>query len=47
MNKDFENFELKLVKLSEESLEDFNGAEKIFEEKYAQRLEEIFPRDIL
>jgi hypothetical protein len=47
MNKDFENFELKLVKLREESAEDFSAAEKIFDEKHTQRLDEIFPRDIL
>ena len=47
LNKTFENFELKLVKLREESLEDFTAAESKFQEKYSQRLEEIFPRDIL
>jgi hypothetical protein len=47
LNKDFENFELKLVKLREESAEDFSAAEKVFDEQYAGRLEEVFPRDIL
>lgn len=47
LNKTFENFETKLVKLREESLEDFTAGESKFQEKYSQRLEEIFPRDIL
>lgn len=47
LNKDFENFELKLVKLREESTEDFSVAKKTFDEQFASRLEEVFPRDIL
>jgi len=47
LNKDFENFELRLKTLREESQEDFSRAEKIFNERYAARLEDIFPRDIL
>jgi hypothetical protein len=47
LNKDFENFELRLVKLKEESLEDFSAAEKVFDDIYKARLEEIFPRDVL
>jgi len=46
-SKDFENFELKLTKLREESHEDFELAEKSFDDIYLHRLEEIFPRDIL
>ncbi len=47
MNKDFENFELKLVKLREESWEIFEDAERNFDEQYKAKLEHIFPRDIL
>jgi hypothetical protein len=47
IGKDFENFELRLKTLREESREDFDRAEKLFDEKYRCRLEEIFPRDIL
>lgn len=47
LSKTFENFEAKLVKLREESLEDFTVAESQFQESYAHRLNEIFPRDIL
>jgi hypothetical protein len=46
-SKVFENFELKLVKLREESREDFDVAEKVFTQEYTQRLEEVFPRDVL
>jgi len=46
-NKDFENFEAKLVKLREEAHESLDAAEKLFDETYLARLEEIFPRDIL
>lgn len=46
-SKDFENFELRLKTLREESREDFDVAEKLFTDKYATRLDEIFPRDIL
>lgn len=46
-NKEFENFELKLLKLREESLEYYDVAETKFNEIYKSRLEEIFPRDIL
>ena len=45
--KDFENFDLRLKKLREESREDFERAEKIFEEHFKQTLESIFPRDVL
>lgn len=47
MNKDFENFELRLKTLREESREDFDRAENMFKKNYSQKLEEIFPRDIL
>lgn len=47
LSRDFENFELRLMKLREESLEDFEAAEKIFDENYQKHLQEIFPRDIL
>lgn len=47
MRKDFENFELRLKKLREESHEDFVAAEKIFSENYEHHLQEIFPRDVL
>lgn len=47
MNKDFENFELRLKTIREDSLESFDAAEKIFEDTYKNKLEEIFPRDIL
>lgn len=47
LNKDFENFELRLKTLREESREDFDRAENMFKENYSQKLEEIFPRDIL
>jgi hypothetical protein len=46
-SKDFENFELRIKKLREESLEDFENAERVFEENYRERLEDIFPRDVL
>lgn len=45
--KDFENFEMRLQKLREESLEHFERAEKYFLENYSPQLSEIFPRDIL
>ena len=45
--KDFENFELRLQTLREESLESFEVAESIFEEKFQEHLETVFPRDIL
>lgn len=47
LSKTFENFEAKLIKLTEESLEDFKSAENIFQQNYKARLEEIFPRDVL
>lgn len=46
-NKEFEKFELKLLKLREESREDFDVAEKVFQETYSHWLKEVFPRDIL
>jgi hypothetical protein len=45
--KDFENFELRLKKLREESREDFERAEKLFNVEYKKTVESIFPRDIL
>jgi len=45
--KDFENFELRLKTLREESREDFDSAENIFKDKYENHLVEIFPRDVL
>lgn len=47
LSKDFENFELRLIKLREESWEHFEKAEKIFEQHYKKWLERIFPRDVL
>ena len=47
LNKDFENFELKLQALREEQRELYDVAENIFQESYASKLENIFPRDIL
>jgi hypothetical protein len=46
-NKDFENFELRLVKLREESHEDFIVADTVFAEQFNSRLEDVFPRDVL
>lgn len=45
--KDFENYELRLIKLREDSRESFDMAEKYFSERYTSHLEDIFPRDIL
>lgn len=45
--KDFENFELRLKTLREESKESVERAETLFEEKYAPQLKNVFPRDIL
>lgn len=45
--KDFENFEARLKTLREESREDFDIAEKYFDERYGEQLKKIFPRDIL
>lgn len=45
--KDFENFELKLKKLREESLEQFQHAEHIYSSKYEKQVENIFRRDVL
>jgi len=45
--KEFENFELKLQKIREESQEDFSHAEALFTSEYKTSLEQLFPRDIL
>ncbi|MDA9129033.1 hypothetical protein N9J72_00975 [Candidatus Gracilibacteria bacterium] len=45
--KNFENFELKLQTLREEQRELYDVAENIFQENYAKKLEDVFPRDIL
>ncbi len=45
--KEFENFELKLQKIREESQENFSHAEDLFTSEYKASLEQLFPRDIL
>lgn len=45
--KDFENFELRLIKLQEESTEDFKRADQLFHKEYKKTLEDLFPRDLL
>jgi len=47
LNKDFENFEMRIQKLREESLEDFEIAEKVFKENFEKGLMSILPRDVL
>lgn len=47
IQKDFENYELRLKRLSEESREFFEQSQKIFEEQYSEKLNYIFPEDIL
>ena len=45
--KDFENFELRLQKLREQSREAFEQSQKIFETRYERALEHLLPEDVL
>lgn len=47
LGKEFENYEIRLQRLKEESFESFEKAENIFKRDYEQTLSKIFPRDIL
>ncbi len=47
MNKDFENLELRLQKIREESAELFRQSEEKFDEIYGKNIEKIFSQDIL
>jgi hypothetical protein len=47
LSKDFENYELRMKKLSEESREFFIESQKIFENEYAESLSALLPDDIL
>lgn len=46
-SKDFENFELRLKTLREESQEVYEVADVLFSERFENHLEDIFPRDVL
>ncbi len=45
--KDFENLEVRLQKIREESSEIFEESEKVFWEKYEKQMKALFSRDIL
>jgi len=47
LNKDFENLELRLQNLREESQDIFRAGEEQFAERYEKLLEDVFPRDVL
>jgi len=47
LSKDFENYELRMKKLSLESRELFEKSKKIFEDEYEQALNTLLPDDIL